>query len=54
MKYIVYVGMSAIAGSTQEIEIELDDNLTEDEIEKICRDTAFEEIDWNFEKEEEK
>jgi len=34
MKYIVYVEMSAIAGSTQE----------------ICRDIAFEEIDWNYEK----
>lgn len=53
MKYMIYVGMSAIAGSTQEIEIELADNLTEAEVAEICRDTAFNEIDWNYEKEEE-
>ena len=52
MKYNVYIGMRIIAGSTQTIEVEIDDDATEDEIEEICRNVAFEEIDWGYEKED--
>ena len=52
MKYIVSVSMTNVRGSTQSIEIEIDDNATEEEIEEICRETAFNEVDWSFEKEE--
>jgi len=50
MNYTVYVGMPSVRGSTQAIEIEIDDNATEEEIEEICRETAFNEVEWYFEK----
>ena len=52
MNYTVYVGMPSVRGSTQAIEIEIDDNATEEEIKEICRKTASNEVVWTFKKEE--
>ncbi len=48
MKYKVYVSLQSIRGRV-EIDVELDNNLTEEEVEEELRDTAFEEVDWNYE-----
>lgn len=49
MKYRVYA-MTDIVGSDVYDEVELDDNLTEDEIENALYEVAMQLIEWGYEK----
>lgn len=47
MKIRVYVEMGLV-GCTKEAEIEVDDDLTEEQIEAEAREAMFEMIDWGY------
>jgi len=48
-KVIVSVALAQASKATgYKIEIEVKDDITEEDLEEICRETAFEEFDWNY------
>jgi hypothetical protein len=38
-----------LVGCVREFEFEVEDDVTDEEIEQIAREVAFEYIDWNYE-----
>lgn len=38
-----------LVGCVREFEFEVDDDVSEEEIEQIAREHAFEHVDWNYE-----
>ena len=47
-KYLVWVEVGYADERREEI-IEIDENATDEYIDELCRDVAFNEIDWGYE-----